>query len=149
MSQLRRLTHSQYNHTVRDLLGDQTAPAKQFPPEDFVNGFLNQSRGQSLSPLLMEAYSNAAEKAGAIGVSRRRYARADSLQAFAGMREAVCARVRTEGVPAAAGSRGAEALRIADGERTGFPEGRAAGGGGDAAIAELPVLDQHERQTRN
>ncbi len=59
---LRRLTHSQYNHTVRDLLGDQTAPATQFPPEDFVNGFLNQSRGQSLSPLLLEAYSNAAEK---------------------------------------------------------------------------------------
>jgi len=59
---LRRLTHSQYNHTVRDLLGDQTAPAMQFPPEDFVNGFLNQSRGQSLSPLLVEAYGNAAEK---------------------------------------------------------------------------------------
>jgi hypothetical protein len=61
-ARLRRLTHSQYNHTVRDLLGDQTAPAMQFPPEDFVNGFLNQSRGQSLSPLLEEAYSNAAEK---------------------------------------------------------------------------------------
>jgi hypothetical protein len=61
-AELRRLTHSQYNHTVRDLLGDQTAPAAQFPPEDFVNGFLNQSHGQSLSPLLLEAYSNAAEK---------------------------------------------------------------------------------------
>src|SRR5215472_14362039 len=59
---LRRVTHSQYNHTVRDLLGDQTGPAMQFPPEDFVNGFLNHSRGQSLSPLLLEAYSNAAEK---------------------------------------------------------------------------------------
>ncbi len=61
-SELRRLTHSQYNHTVRDLLGDQTSPALQFPPEDFVNGFRNQSRGQSLSPLLVEGYSNAAEK---------------------------------------------------------------------------------------
>src|SRR5258708_31418784 len=61
-ARLRRLTYSQYNHTVRDLLGDQTASAMQFPPEDFVNGFLNQSRGQSLSPLLVEAYSNAAEK---------------------------------------------------------------------------------------
>jgi hypothetical protein len=59
---LRRLTHSQYNHTVRDLLGDQTKPAIQFPPEDFVNGFRNQSQGQSLSPLLIEAYSAAAEK---------------------------------------------------------------------------------------
>jgi len=59
---LRRLTHSQYNHTVRDLLGDQTAPANQFPPEDFVNGFKNQYQSQSLSPLLVEAYSAAAEK---------------------------------------------------------------------------------------
>ncbi len=61
-AELRRLTHSQYNHTVRDLLGDQTSPANQFPPEDFINGFRNQSRGQSLSPLLVEAYSDAAEK---------------------------------------------------------------------------------------
>lgn len=59
---LRRLTHSQYNHTVRDLLGDRTGPAMQFPPEDFVNGYLGQSRGQSISPLLEEAYSSAAEK---------------------------------------------------------------------------------------
>lgn len=59
---LRRLTHSQYNHTVRDLLGSQTNPANQFPPEDFINGFRNQSRGQSLSPLLIEAYSKAAER---------------------------------------------------------------------------------------
>lgn len=61
-AEIRRLTHSQYNHTVRDLLGDQTDPAGQFPPEDFVNGFRNQSRGQSLSPLLIEAYSSAAER---------------------------------------------------------------------------------------
>ena len=61
-AELRRLTHSQYNQTVRDLLGDQTSPANQFPPEDFINGFRNQSRGQSLSPLLLEAYSDAAEK---------------------------------------------------------------------------------------
>jgi len=59
---LRRLTHSQYNNSVRDLLGDQTAPANQFPPEDFVNGFKDQYEGQNLSPLLAEAYSNAAEK---------------------------------------------------------------------------------------
>jgi hypothetical protein len=61
-AELRRLTHSQYNHTVRDLLGDQTAPANRFPPEDFVNGFRNQYQSQSLSPLLIEAYSAAAER---------------------------------------------------------------------------------------
>jgi hypothetical protein len=59
---LRRLTNSQYNNTVRDLLGDQTAPATQFPPEDFVSGFKNQYDAQNLSPLLEEAFSSAAEK---------------------------------------------------------------------------------------
>jgi len=42
--------------------GDQTSPANLFPPEDFVNGFRNQSQAQSLSPLLIENYSAAAEK---------------------------------------------------------------------------------------
>jgi hypothetical protein len=59
---LRRLTHSQYNNTVRDLLGELSRPANQFPPEDFVNGFKNQYQAQSLSPMLFEAYSAAAEK---------------------------------------------------------------------------------------
>ncbi|MDA1314727.1 MAG: DUF1592 domain-containing protein [Acidobacteria bacterium] len=60
--EFRRLTHSQYNHTVRDLLGEQTAPANRFPPDDFVDGFRNQYESQSLSPLLIEAYSAAAER---------------------------------------------------------------------------------------
>lgn len=59
---LRRLTHSQYNHTVLDLLGDESNRADQFPPEDFVNGYKGQSGSQAISPLLAEAYSAAAEK---------------------------------------------------------------------------------------
>ena len=59
---LRRLTHSQYNNTIRDLLNDQSAPANQFPPEDFLNGFKTQYQAQTLSPLLVEAYSAAAER---------------------------------------------------------------------------------------
>jgi hypothetical protein len=59
---LRRLTHSQYNNTVRDLIGDRTLPASQFPLEDFVNGFRNQYQSMNLSPLQMEAYSSAAER---------------------------------------------------------------------------------------
>ena len=59
---LRRLTHSQYNNTVRDLLGDHSRPADRFPPEDFVNGFKNQLRTQGIPPLLAEAYGVAAEK---------------------------------------------------------------------------------------
>ena len=59
---LRRLTHSQYNNTVRDLLGDYSRPADRFPPEDFVNGFKNQVRTQGMPPLLAEVYSASAEK---------------------------------------------------------------------------------------
>jgi hypothetical protein len=59
---VRRLTHSQYNNAVRDLVGELSRPADQFPPEDFIHGFKNQIHGQSTSPLLMEAYSAAAEK---------------------------------------------------------------------------------------
>lgn len=60
--QVRRLTHNQYNNTVRDLLGDRTRPADQFPPEDFVNGFKNQISAQDISPLLAQTYANAAER---------------------------------------------------------------------------------------
>jgi hypothetical protein len=59
---LRRLTHSQFNNTVRDLLGDLTRPADQFPPEDYLHGFTNQVEGQSVPPILAEAYTLAAEK---------------------------------------------------------------------------------------
>jgi hypothetical protein len=59
---LRRLTHTQYNNTVRDLLGDLTRPADHFPQEDYLNGFTNQVEGQSIPPLLAESYTVAAEK---------------------------------------------------------------------------------------
>ena len=49
---LRRLTHSQYSNTVRDLLQRlQPAGRIRFPPEDFVNGFKNQLRTQGMPPL--------------------------------------------------------------------------------------------------
>jgi hypothetical protein len=59
---LRRLTHSQYNNTVRDLLKDNSDPAGRFPPEDYVNGFKNQYEALSVSPILADAYSRAAER---------------------------------------------------------------------------------------
>jgi hypothetical protein len=59
---VRRLTHSQYNNTVRDLLGDQTRPADSFPQEDYVNGFKNQIAAQDIPPLLAESYHAAALK---------------------------------------------------------------------------------------
>jgi hypothetical protein len=59
---VRRLTHSQYDNTVRDLLGDPSKPAQRFPPEDYIDGFKNQLRTQGMSPLLVENYSSAAER---------------------------------------------------------------------------------------
>jgi hypothetical protein len=59
---VRRLTHGEYNRTVRDLLGVQTQPAGDFPREDFVNGFKNQLGSLGVSPLQAEAYSKAAER---------------------------------------------------------------------------------------
>ena len=66
---LRRLTNSQYNNTVADLLGDTTRPANRFPAEDVINGFTNQSDGQSISPLLAEDYNRAASR---LAVNARR-----------------------------------------------------------------------------
>ena len=59
---LRRLTHSQYNNTVHDLLREASSPASQFPLEDFVNGFKDQYEALSISPIQGEAYALAAEK---------------------------------------------------------------------------------------
>jgi hypothetical protein len=59
---VRRLTHSEYDQTVRDLLGVRFQAASSFPKEDFVNGFKNQPESQGVSPLQAEAYSKAAER---------------------------------------------------------------------------------------
>jgi hypothetical protein len=60
--QIRRLTHSQYNRTVRDLLGVLSQPARRFPSEDYVHGFKNQAVSQAISPSLAAAYGAAAEQ---------------------------------------------------------------------------------------
>jgi hypothetical protein len=67
---LRRLTHAQYNNTVRDLLKDNSDPASMFPPEDYVNGFKNQYEALSVSPILADAYSRAAERLAASAFRR-------------------------------------------------------------------------------
>src|SRR5690349_4608184 len=48
-SPLRRLTRWEYNHTVHDLLGDNTAPANRFPPEAVQFGFDNNADGALLN----------------------------------------------------------------------------------------------------
>ncbi len=57
----RRLTRTEYNNTVRDLLGDTTAPATDFPAEELSLNFDNSPRVLTISPLLTEGYMNAAE----------------------------------------------------------------------------------------
>lgn len=58
----RRLNRSEYNNTVRDLLGVDTRPADDFPQDDAGYGFDNIADVLSLSPVLMEKYVSAADK---------------------------------------------------------------------------------------
>src|SRR5581483_6096519 len=60
---LRRLNRAEYNNTLRDLLGINFKPADDFPSDDVGYGFDNIGDVLTLSPLLMEKYLAAAEKA--------------------------------------------------------------------------------------
>jgi hypothetical protein len=68
-SPLRRLTRVEYNNTVRDLLGDSSAPADKFPADELSNGFSNNAAVLSVSPLLAEKYQEAAESLAARAVA--------------------------------------------------------------------------------
>jgi len=57
-----RLNRTEYNNTIRDLLGVDTHPVDDFPQDDAVYGFDNIADSLSISPLLMEKYIAAAEK---------------------------------------------------------------------------------------
>jgi len=58
---LHRLNRAEYDNTVRDLLGDTTRPARDFPSDDISSaGFDNDADVLSMSPLLMEKASSAA-----------------------------------------------------------------------------------------
>ena len=58
---VRRLNRTEYNNTIRDLLGVDFEPAADFPSDDVGYGFDNIGDVLTLSPLLMEKYLNAAE----------------------------------------------------------------------------------------
>lgn len=59
---IRRLNKVEYNNTIRDLLGVDIEPAKDFPSDDVGEGFDNIGDVLSLPPLLFEKYMNAAER---------------------------------------------------------------------------------------
>ena len=58
----RRLNRSEYNNTVRDLLGVDFQPADDFPPDDTGYGFDDIGDVLSMSPALMNKYLTAADK---------------------------------------------------------------------------------------
>jgi hypothetical protein len=60
---IHRLNRTEYNNTVRDLLGVDVKPAKDFPADDTGYGFDNIADVLSMSPLLAEKYLSAAEQA--------------------------------------------------------------------------------------
>lgn len=62
---LRRLTRFEYNNTVRDLLGDTTAPGNAFPSELSGNGFGNDAESQPVGSELANQYMLVAEKVAA------------------------------------------------------------------------------------
>src|SRR5688572_5987548 len=57
---LRRLTATEYNNTVKDLIGDASAPADKFPPPEESAGFLNNADVYTTTELHVEAWFNAA-----------------------------------------------------------------------------------------
>ncbi len=59
---LRRLNRSEYDRTVRDLLGTDSQPARDFPSDDSSHGFDNAADALTLSPLHLESYELAASR---------------------------------------------------------------------------------------
>lgn len=59
---LRLLTRSEYDNTIRDLLGDDSAPSRAFPPEPNVGGFDNNAESHLANPLLVEQLTSAARE---------------------------------------------------------------------------------------
>lgn len=58
---IRRLNRTEYNNTIRDLVGVDFKPADDFPSDDIGQGFDNIGDVLSISPVLMERYLSAAD----------------------------------------------------------------------------------------
>lgn len=65
---LRRLNRTEYNNTIRDLVGVDFRPGDDFPSDDIGYGFDSIGDVLSLSPLLMEKYLDAAEKIAGLAI---------------------------------------------------------------------------------
>jgi hypothetical protein len=58
---VRRLNRTEYDNTIRDLVGVDVSPADDFPSDDVGQGFDNIGDVLSISPVLMERYLSAAD----------------------------------------------------------------------------------------
>lgn len=65
---IRRLNREEYDNTIQDLLGIQFAPGRDFPNDDVGYGFDTIGDVLSVSPLLVEKYLDAAEKASQLAI---------------------------------------------------------------------------------
>jgi len=89
-SPLRRLTNTEYNNTVRDLLGDGTRPADRFPPEEETLGFDNNAAGRGVGVVHIELYMQTAETLIREAIENRR---SQIIQCDIGLiNETICAR---------------------------------------------------------
>jgi hypothetical protein len=61
-SPVRRMTRTEYDNTVRDLLADDSRPGLNFPAEEESLGFNNNADTLVVVPILAEQYQDAAEK---------------------------------------------------------------------------------------
>jgi hypothetical protein len=66
---IRRMTRLEYSNTLRDLLGIASGAADTFPTEERRLGFDNNAAALSTSPVLVEQYMLAAEKAATSAVN--------------------------------------------------------------------------------
>ena len=66
---LRRLNRTEYNNTVRDLMGDETRPADDFPVDSAGVVFDNEVDVQTIPPVLVEQYARAAEQLAAAALA--------------------------------------------------------------------------------
>lgn len=91
---LRRLTRSEYENTLAELLGDTSRPGALFPPEEEVLGFDNNAAGRAVSNVHVELYMAIAERLIADAMRNRR---SDLIACDIDlMDDAVCARESIE-----------------------------------------------------
>lgn len=67
---IRRMTRTEFDNTVRDLLSDTTKPARSFAPDEESLGFDNNADALGMSGLLAEQVMEASEKLATAAVAR-------------------------------------------------------------------------------